>query len=250
MFLARLIISSSSPSFLAISSAFEQPIAPITSLYVGDNVSTLNSIDAHTTPFVTSANSFKSLKCDVTNDFAPKDKTRSEMLTASAAPSPGSVPAPNSSNKTNDLFVILSRISIMFLMCPENVERLCSMLCSSPISEYTPSKIAMSADFAGIYIPLIANRTDSPTNFKVTVLPPVFGPVIRSILSLLSSDNDTGTTLSLSMRGCLPLLILITPLVLTLGFTAFNSLARLAFAKMQSISVMTSYAHLSLSAQP
>ena len=250
MFLARLMISSSRPSFLAISRAFEQPIAPITNLYVGDNVSTLNSIDAHTTPLVTRANSFKSLKCDVTSAFAPTEIILSLMLTASAAPSPGSVPAPNSSNKTNDLSVILSRISMIVLMCPEKVDKLCSMLCSSPISQYTPSKIARSADFAGTYIPVIASKTNNPTSFKVTVFPPVLGPVIRSILSSPFIESETGTTFLPSMRGCLPALMRTTPLVLTLGLLAFHSLPRSAFAKMTSISVMVSYAIRSLSSQP
>ena len=172
------------------------------------------------------------------------------MLTASAAPSPGSVPAPNSSNKTNDLSVILSRISMIVLMCPEKVDKLCSMLCSSPISQYTPSKIARSADFAGTYIPVIASKTNNPTSFNVTVFPPVLGPVMRSILSSPFIESETGTTFLPSMRGCLPAFMRTTPLVLTLGLLAFHSLPRSAFAKMTSISVMVSYAIRSLSSQP
>ena len=59
---------------------------------------------------------------------------------ARAAPSVGSVPAPNSSNNTRELFVILSSILTIFVICDENVLRLCSILCSSPISANTSSK--------------------------------------------------------------------------------------------------------------
>ena len=53
---------------------------------------------------------------------------------ASAAPSCGSVPAPNSSNKTKLSKSAFSKISTMFTICEENVLKLCSIDCSSPIS--------------------------------------------------------------------------------------------------------------------
>ncbi len=42
-----------------------------------------------------------------------------------------------------------------------------------------------------------------PTVFNVTVLPPVFGPVITKVLKLFPREISIGTTLSLSIRGCL-----------------------------------------------
>ena len=86
------------------------------------------------TPSVVKANSFNSPKCDVTTDFASSDNNFSHMLTARLAPSTGSVPAPSSSSKHSDLELTLDKMSIMFFMCEEKVERFCRIFCSSPIS--------------------------------------------------------------------------------------------------------------------
>ena len=80
-------------------------------------------------------------------------------------------------------------------MCAENVDKDCSMLCSSPMSEKTPSNIEIEDVFAGINKPDAAIKTNKPTIFSVTVLPPVFGPVIKSILFVFfPTSRDTGTT--------------------------------------------------------
>ena len=50
-----------SPSFLDISKALDFPGRPIVSLYVGLNVSTSNSMEAFSTPFVLMANFFSSV---------------------------------------------------------------------------------------------------------------------------------------------------------------------------------------------
>ena len=56
------------------------------------------------------------------------------MDIARAAPSVGSVPAHNSSKRTRLLESAFLRIYTIFFIWDEKVERLCSMLCSSPIS--------------------------------------------------------------------------------------------------------------------
>ena len=56
------------------------------------------------------------------------------MAMAKAAPSVGSVPTHTSSTSTRSPSRTSSRMEIMFFMWPEKVDRLCSMLCSSPIS--------------------------------------------------------------------------------------------------------------------
>ena len=64
--------------------------------------------------------------------------------TARAAPSVGSVPAPSSSNRHRELESASFRIETMFVIWAEKVLRLCSMLCSSPMSANTLSKTASS----------------------------------------------------------------------------------------------------------
>ena len=66
------------------------------------------------------------------------------MLMARAAPSVGSVPAPSSSNSARERGVTLCNISTMFVMWLEKVDRDCSMLCSSPMSANTSSKMDSS----------------------------------------------------------------------------------------------------------
>ena len=97
---------------------------------------------------------------------------------ASAAPSVGSVPEPSSSKSTRDLPLMFFRINTILDMCDENVDRLSSMLCSSPISASTLSKTQTSEPLsAGIGSPAIVIRTRSPHVLRDTVLPPVLGPV-------------------------------------------------------------------------
>jgi hypothetical protein len=64
-------------------------------------------------------------------------------------------------------------------MCDENVDSDCSMLCSSPMSARTPSKkLSLLSSDAGTISPDMAIRVIRPSVLSVTVLPPVFGPVI------------------------------------------------------------------------
>ena len=68
----------------------------------------------------------------------------------------------------------------MCVMCDEKVERLCSMLCSSPMSAKICSKTAsFDPSAAGIAMPAWAINVSRPVVFSDTVLPPVFGPVIN-----------------------------------------------------------------------
>ena len=105
---------------------------------------------------------------------------------ARAAPSVGSVPAPISSKSTRHFSSASLRILTVLVMCDENVLKLCSILCSSPISAYIFLNTAMSEwSRAGMNKPDCAISVRSPTVFKETVLPPVLGPVmIRSLKSV------------------------------------------------------------------
>ena len=66
------------------------------------------------------------------------------MAMANAAPSVGSVPAPNSSNSASDWGVTACRMATMLVMCEEKVESDCSMDCSSPMSANTSSNTGSS----------------------------------------------------------------------------------------------------------
>ena len=105
---------------------------------------------------------------------------------ARAAPSVGSVPAPISSKSTRQFSSASLRILTVLVMCDENVLKLCSILCSSPISAYIFLNTAISEwSRAGMNKPDCAISVRSPTVFKETVLPPVLGPVmIRSLKSV------------------------------------------------------------------
>ena len=105
----------------------------------------------------------------------------SNILIARFAPSKGSVPEPNSSTKIKLSEVALFTIFEMFFMWLENVLKESAILWSSPISAKISSNTYM-LDFssAGIFNPLQAIASNRPTVFKLTVLPPVFGPVIIS----------------------------------------------------------------------
>ena len=91
---------------------------------------------------------------------------------------------------------------MIFVMCAENVERDCSMLCSSPMSAKTWSKIETSLpSAAGIIRPHMVISVKRPAVFSETVLPPVFGPVTMSASKSLPRYRSVGTTLFLSMSG-------------------------------------------------
>ncbi|OPZ64523.1 MAG: hypothetical protein BWY85_01118 [Firmicutes bacterium ADurb.Bin506] len=105
---------------------------------------------------------------------------------ANAAPSCGSVPAPSSSRSTRESESASRRVSMIWVRCDENVDRLCSMLCSSPMSANTLPNTAISVPgSAGTCSPAWAISVSRPTVLSVTVLPPVFGPVMTSVLNVL-----------------------------------------------------------------
>ena len=69
----------------------------------------------------------------------------------------------------------------MFDIWAENVDRLCSMLCSSPMSTKTLSyRPTLHPSEAGMNNPHLLMRTVSPSVLRATVLPPVFGPVMTT----------------------------------------------------------------------
>ena len=161
------------------------------------------------------------------------------MAIARAAPSVGSVPAFSSSNSTRECSSTCFKNETMFVMWEEKVLRLCSILCSSPISAYTFSKRASSErSSAGIWSPACPIRVNNPTVFKETVLPPVFGPVTIRRSKVSPRVTVIGTTFFLSNRGWRPSRIWIFPFVLKTGLLAFIRIARFPLAKMKSSSVM------------
>ena len=128
---------------------------------------------------------------------------------AKALPSAGSVPAPTSSNRIKELTtsVLLDfKASIMRLIrriCPENVDKLCCKDCSSPISANTTSNQGNSTgSFAGTNIPAFAISAAKPIVLRVTVLPPVLGPVIATTLVSGFTNTSMGTTSAPSSWRC------------------------------------------------
>ena len=110
----------------------------------------------------------------------------------------------------------------MFVMCAENVESDCSMLCSSPISASTWRNTAISLpSAAGIIRPHIAISVRRPAVLSDTVLPPVFGPVTISASNSCPSSRSVGTTLFLSISGWRAALMQTRPASFSFGTTAF-----------------------------
>ena len=126
------------------------------------------------------------------------------MAIARAAPSSGSVPAPSSSKRQSDSLSHLFNISTIFAICEEKVDRDCSMLCSSPMSAYiSRNKPSFEPSAAGIKSPDSPIRVSSPTVLRVTVFPPVLGPVIISWSKSSPRYTFIGTAFFSSMSGCL-----------------------------------------------
>ena len=91
----------------------------------------------------------------------------------------------------------------MLLMWEEKVDRDWAMDCSSPMSARTRSKTrtALPSE-AGIWRPHWAMRVSKPMVFKVTVLPPVLGPVMTRVSKPSPRDRSLATAVFLSSRGC------------------------------------------------
>ena len=139
-----------------------------------------------------------------TRDFFSLSQSRRAI--PRAAPSSGSVPAPSSSSRTRELGLKFSSISVTCLTCALKVERLCSMLCSSPMSAKSSSmRPSTEPSAAGMGNPIHPRITQTPAVLRATVLPPVLGPVITSILNLSPQLMSIGTALS-KRSGCLAFL--------------------------------------------
>ena len=124
---------------------------------------------------------------------------------------------------------------IIFVICAENVDSDCSILCSSPMSAKTLLKTqSLLLSAAGIIIPHKAISVSKPIVFKDTVFPPVFGPVITKISKLVPNSMSVGTTFSLFINGCLDFFKLIIPSLFIIGKLAFILYASCAFAKTTS----------------
>ena len=92
---------------------------------------------------------------------------------------------------------------MIFCKCALNVERFCSMLCSSPMSSYIASNVPITVpSLAGNGNPNHAIAVITPAVLRVTVLPPVFEPVITSVEKFSPHETETGTALSFNI-GCL-----------------------------------------------
>ena len=85
-------------------------------------------------------------------------------------------------------------------------------------------------------MPAWAISDNRPTVLSVTVLPPVLGPVITSVVKSEPSHRFEGTTLSGSISGCRARIRLTRPSSLSLGGTAFMLRPSAARAKIMSIS--------------
>ena len=73
-----------------------------------------------------------------------------------------------------------------------------------------------------------------PTVFRVTVFPPVFGPVITNVLKDVPSSSEIGTAFLGSKRGCLASFKIICFWVLIIGVIPLILLEYLALAKAKS----------------
>ena len=78
----------------------------------------------------------------------------------------------------------------------------------------------LSSD-TGIISPHIVIKVSRPRVFSVTVFPPVFGPVTTSVSKEFPISISIGTTLFLSISGCLALRNMVEPSFEIIGFTAF-----------------------------
>ena len=160
-------------------------------------------------------------------------KVRIEM--PRAAPSTGSVPAPSSSKSTSESWSAWLSILTVLTIWAEKVLKLCSILCSSPMSAKTSLKTAsLLPSKAGIWSPAWPISVKSPTVLSETVLPPVLGPVTIKRLKSFPRWMSIGTTFLGSKRGWRPFLILICLWSLNSGIEAFISFAREALAKIKS----------------
>ncbi len=166
--------------------------------------------------------------------FAPLRRNASNTATASAAPSTGSVPAPNSSIKISVRSSASRSIETIFVMCAENVDSDCSILCSSPMSASTfPNTDTRELSDAGIYNPHAAISVKSPSVLIDTVLPPVFGPVITSESKSVPKRISIGTAVFIFKSGCRAFFSSISPIAFKTGLLAFILYAKFALENIR-----------------
>ena len=101
--------------------------------------------------------------------------------------------------------------------------------------------------FAGMCSPKHAIKHSNPTVFKVTVFPPVFGPVIINDLKSFPRFISIGTTESFEIKGCLACFKSINFSVLMIGSTPSIALEYDALANIKSIFPINSTVCLILS---
>ncbi|MCY1425332.1 hypothetical protein D9M71_411180 [compost metagenome] len=93
-------------------------------------------------------------------------------------------------------------MSTILTIWDENVESDCSIDCSSPISANNCSNTASSEPSnAGTGNPACAINVHRPTVFKVTVLPPVLGPVMTIAVMSLPNSISLGIADSIGSSG-------------------------------------------------
>ena len=92
------------------------------------------ALDAGAEDFSEEEDSFEILTAPEDFDTVYKALQDNNIAMASAAPSVGSVPAPSSSKMQRASWSACFNMEMVFVICAEKVDRLCSMLCSSPIS--------------------------------------------------------------------------------------------------------------------
>ena len=160
----------------------------------------------------------------------------SKILIAKLDPSIGSVPEPNSSNKIKLFSVASFKIVAILVIWEENVLRESAMLCSSPISAKTLSKIKTDEpSFAGIWRPDKAIIVRRPAVFNVTVFPPVLGPVMIKLVYFSPIIILFFTAIFLSIRGCHAFFKSNILLELIMGSTPSIEFEYLALANIKSI---------------
>ena len=108
-------------------------------------------------------------------------------------------------------------ISITFVICAENVERLSVRLCPSPMSHRYELFIHISASLHVTWRPHCAMIQFNITVLMATVLPPVLGPVITTPRTSPPISNCNGTDTFLSISGCLASVSFITRPVFIAG---------------------------------
>ena len=94
-----------------------------------------------------------------------------------------------------DLFCKTSKMRLMRRIWPEKVDKLCCKDCSSPISAKILSNQGNSTGSrAATNIPAFAIKAANPKVLRVTVLPPVLGPVMATTRMCGPIVKSTGTT--------------------------------------------------------